>query len=366
MNKRKNLITSILLVILLSFTGCIDFFQDLTTTKVTYEQHPTKIQYHINYGYQLYINGTGSSTVNYREDTPEILIGTITNITIQNQLNSQMKIQAENEMIFWNETFQDTQNLFLGVSADVICETMMITNLNETNTLTINEIQNTQPILINKYCRSQGNNTETFIDPDSPQIKQIATTILATSNTDNTFQLAKELFTWLKTNTQYQYHTYNQHIQTCTETFAKKTGDCDDLSFLYISLCRAISIPSRFIRGYLINDQNNIQELIPHVWVEIYVGNNLGNNGWIPVECAGTGNIDAEIHQNFGLEDAHHLRLYTDNGSNESMKLYTSHISIEYGSGLSIDLQNQSDISNYEILESKKLCIIDNTNREYC
>jgi len=366
MNNRKKIIISVFLLILLSFSGCLDFFQDIATTNITYEKHPTKIQYHISYGYQLNFEGSGSSTVNYREDLPETLFGTISNVTIQNQLNSQIKNQVENEMIFWNESFQDTQNLFLGLSADVICETMMIGNLNDSNALTIDEIKNTQPALYKKYCKSQGNNTETFIDPNNPQIKQIANSIMVTSNSNNSFQLGKELFLWLKTNTQYQYHTIDQHVQPCKETYQKKTGDCDDLSFLYMSLCRAISIPSRFIRGYLINNQNNIQEIIPHVWVEIYVGNNIGNSGWIPVECAGTGSIDAEIHQNFGLEDAHHLRLYTDDGSNESMNLYTTHITVEYGSGLTIDIQNQSDITNYKVLESKKLCIIDNTDREYC
>jgi len=73
MNNRKKIIISVFLLILLSFSGCLDFFQDIATTNITYEKHPTKIQYHISYGYQLNFDGYGSSTVNYREDLPEAL-----------------------------------------------------------------------------------------------------------------------------------------------------------------------------------------------------------------------------------------------------------------------------------------------------
>jgi hypothetical protein len=269
-------------------------------------------------------------------------------------------------MIIWKETFKDTHNLFFGVSADVTSHCNIITNLDEQNAITINEIKNQYPLLINQYCQIQGNTTECLVDPTDPMIKQTALSLQKTSNTNSSFHLAKQLFIWLKTNTEYQNHISSHQIQPSCDTINLRTGDCDDLSFLYIALCRAVSIPARFIRGYLISEQNNTFELIPHVWVEVYIGNNIGTKGWIPIECAGNGDITNEIHQNFGIEDVHHLRLFVDNGTNESMELYTKHISIEYDPDLTIIIKNKSQIKNYSIIESRKLCITNNKVRTFC
>ena len=366
MKRRKTfIITGIFLIILISCTGCLDFFNQVTQKQVTYEQHPTKINYHITYGYDINITGTGHSTIQYREDFPELLQGTISNIIIHNQLDSQTKTYLGNEMIDWNQTFEDSKNIFLGISAEVYAESTLIENLDENLALTTDQIKTMHHTISNAYCAPQGNHTTLFINPDNPNISNTAKAIQMTVNTTNSLTLAKELFTWLKTHIQYSNHLKDHRIQPASETILKKTGDCDDLSFLYISLCRAVSIPARFIRGFLVNDQNGMQDVIPHVWVEIYVGNNIGNDGWMPIECAGTGIINAEIHQNFGIEDAFHLRLYTDDGSNASMNLYTNHIMVEYVSGLQINIQNRSIISQFHIIESSKLRVTDDTTREY-
>jgi len=366
MKYEKNIVLLFVLIIIMLFSGCTDLFQDLSSNEITYENHPTKISYHVTYGYQVILNGIGTSTVTYREDFPDPQRSSITNRTTLNKLDAEIRFIGENEMIFWNETLQGDQDIFLGISTNVVSESTIISDLSGKNALLISEIMLNHPSLITRYCQNQGNNTKIFINPTNQQIQQIATIVKENGNTTNSLLLAKDLFIWLKTNTAYQYHVVDQHIQPCNETFTKKTGDCDDLSFLYISLCRAVSIPARFIRGFLITNQEHMLSIIPHVWVEIFVGNNMGNKGWIPVECAGTGNIDAEVHQNFGLEDAHHLRLYVDDGSNESMDRYTNHISIKYGKELIIDIEHRSKITDYEVLESKKLCITDNINRNYC
>jgi hypothetical protein len=366
MMKKNYLIFNIVLVFLVLFTGCVDFVEEFSTREIIYESHPTKIRYHVNYGYQIKLNGFGSSTITYREDFPDILNGIIMNLKIHNQLNAEIQNIDENEMIVWNETFFDKQNIFLGITADIISESTVIQDLNGSNGLTFTELEANYPTYIRDYCNIQGNITKILIDPSNSQIKQIALDLRNQLNSENIFQLAKELFIWLKTNTEYQFHIHDQQIQTCDETYHKKTGDCDDLSFLYISLCRAVSIPSRFIRGFLITNQDNNISLTPHVWVEIFVGNNFGNTGWIPVECAGTGSIDAEVHQNFGVEDAQHLRLYIDDGSNASMNRYTNRISVKYETGLTVEILNRANITGYQVLESQKLCISNNMDRRYC
>jgi hypothetical protein len=347
-------------------SGCVNPFEDISIKSTTYESHPTQVSYHIIYGYQVNLTGTGESTVSYREDLPDTFRTIITNQSIINKRDATLKINGNNEMILWNETFHDDQEIFLGISADVMAESLLISDLCGSAAIELSEIKKWYPDLIASYCTSQKNETIIYIDPNNPQITQIADMVKTKSKTNNSLVVAKNLFVWLKTNTTYQAHLINQQLQSCQETLEKKTGDCDDLSFLYISLCRAVSIPARFIRGFLIDSQNSIRTITPHVWVEVFVGGGLGNNGWIPVECAGSGNLDAEVHQNFGVEDAHHLRLSVDDGSNESLERYTNHISITYATGITIDLDHHSEISAYTILDSKNLCITDDSSRNYC
>jgi transglutaminase-like putative cysteine protease len=366
MNKNVLIISTLFIGCMILFSGCADLFQDISLNKTTYASHPTRIRYHVTYGYQINLTGRGESTVIYKENLPTILSGLISNRTIINRLDAQTNIIGDNEIIIWNETFHDNQKIFLGVSADVMAESILTTDLSGSNALQIPEIKNIYPHLVSSYCSSQKNETITFIDPDNPQVKQIANMIRNNSKTNNSFLVAKDLFVWLKTHTTYQVHLIDQHIQPYYETLQKKTGDCDDLSFLYISLCRSLFIPARFIRGYLIDAQQTQMTITPHVWVEVFVGGTIGDDGWIPVECAGVGNINAEVHQNFGVEDAHHLRLYVDDGSNKSLERYTNHISINYTPDITIDLTYLSEISSYTILDSEKLCITDDSLRTYC
>ncbi len=110
---------------------------------------------------------------------------------------------------------------------------------------------------------------------------------IANAETNNSFLLAKTLFVWLKENIQYQTHPNDEGVRPAAVTLHNKVGDCDDLSFLYVSLCRVLGIPARFIRGYLLTGYDNGTAIATaHAWVEVFVGGSVGHNGWIPVECA--------------------------------------------------------------------------------
>ena len=130
----------------------------------------------------------------------------------------------------------------------------------------------------------------------------------------------------------------------------------------YISLCKSLGIPARFIRGFLIEENT----AIPHAWTEVFVGGDIGNNGWIPVECAGTSsNAETEIHQNFGVESANHLRLFMDDGSNESIISSLSSLTyITYGN-VEIQTTSYSDVADYEVTQSNELIIDENNQRSY-
>ena len=157
-------------------------------------------------------------------------------------------------------------------------------------------------------------------------------------------------------------------VQRAITTYQLRKGDCDDLSFLYISLCRSVGIPARLISGFLLQQVEDSVSIVRHAWAEVFVGATITSDGWIPVECAGNANTDIknEINQNFGVEDIYHLRLFVDNGSNESLNVSISPpLEAYYISGLDVDIQDFIVINNYIVLEPKELYIDGDGSREY-
>jgi hypothetical protein len=358
------LLSSLLLITPLN--GCLDVLDPLLNTNtITYESHPTSIEYDISYGYIVNTSGTGSSTILCTQDTPELINGVADQLLIT-PVGYKNTIIANNTMVEWNDTKQGTNSITYDISTHIESNDFFIEDLSGTNAMTIDDIQGDFPDLIDTYCGVQENNETTIIDPFHPTIQQIAQAVRANAHTENSLLIAKELFIWLKNNTRYKTHLLQQEAQPASVTLQLKQGDCDDLSFLYISLCRSVGIPTRFIRGYLLDITGGSLSAVDHMWVEVFVGGTIGKDGWIPVECAGTGDLKGEVHQNFGMEDATHLRLFTGDGTNESISIASSHISVHYEQTISIDITGFYRLSNYSILKSQKLCITDSTQRAYC
>lgn len=364
--KNKNLIPLLTIVLLIVpiFSGCIDSFLDFPTT---YEAHPTKISYTIRYGYNVTCTGTGKYTVTYDCDIPEVLQG----IPSYHPLYAQgFKVVplVNNSFLSWNISGDDETTFELGITATVVAESFLVSDLNGADAVAVQEISTLYSIIANKYLQEQSNGSALLIDPADANIKTIAQNVVDEAETDNSFILAKELFLWLKENTEYKTHKRDGSVQPATVTLQKKTGDCDDLSFLYISLCRAAGVPARFIRGYLLSEEESGDILLatPHAWTEVFVGGSMANTGWIPVECAcDCDDVTINVNQNFGVENAFHLRLFVDDGSNESMNVSLSGILFSYGPGRTVDLQSFNEVEDYTVVESKKLVVTKDNQRSY-
>ena len=362
--KRKTIFVSLTLILIISITsGCLDFLKT-SEDGTTYESHPTKAQYTISYGYNITCRGIGEYNIKYDCDIPEVLIGQVT-ITEHNS-NYEDVILVNNPMKSWNISSRDDNNYQLGITATVIAESFIVADLNGADALSIQEIKEQHMDVYLQYCNAQYNETIIFIDPENPSIKSIAQNELSETNSDNSFIIAKNLFIWLKENTDYKTHVGRGNVQPASKTCQLRTGDCDDLSFLYISLCRSIDIPARFIRGFIVEeDDNGVVDAVPHAWVEVFVGGNIGNNGWIPVECAcSSDSMEVQVNQNFGLESVGHLRLFEDDGSDESLIISLSDIEAKYDTDIIINLTPVAEVYSYRVLESKELSI-DNNNRKY-
>ena len=365
--KERIIFTSIVLVcfIVLS-TGCVDFLPN----GVTYNSHPTKISYKISYGYYVECKGDGDFEINYDCDIPETLSGIVSYSIINETYNHNILDLVGNEMIRWNISDSGYKKYTLGVEAEVQAQSFIIQDLNGDDALTIDEIENNFPEIFNQYCNAQFNDGIVYVEPNNPDIKSIAEDVLLESESNNAFIVAKELFIWLKENTVYEDHKTDQDVQTASKTFEDKAGDCDDLSVLYISLCRSIKIPARFIRGILtVYDKSDSSvSSIPHAWTEVFVGGNIGDNGWIPVECAGTttsvNKIQVEVNQNFGVESAGHLRLFKGTGTNESLKVSSSGPSASYYDNV-ITMDAFLQVEDYIPIQENSLHINDDGYRTY-
>ncbi|RLF42106.1 MAG: hypothetical protein DRN12_01380 [Thermoplasmata archaeon] len=347
------------ILLILPLSGCLDLFEDILATEVIYEERPTELSYKISYGYNIHCIGDGFHQIHYILDIPDVLEGDIAVTEILMEDRSTMVYHANNSMISWNITGRHTADYKLGLSASITAGSFLIEDLKGSKADTIEDINLYHPDIVRRYTHPQGNKTITFIDPYNPSIKSTAQSVIG--DTDNVFLAAKKLFIWLKTYTTYKPHIGSEEVQPASTTFIKKTGDCDDLTFLYLSLCRAIDIPSRFIKGYIIEENQGDIECIPHVWAEVYVGDKLG---WIPVECAGEGKPEAEVDQDFGVEDPFHLRLFIDDGSNESIRVTFTNLIVKYDNSIEVEMQSYVDIIDYSVLESKEM-VVKNNIRSY-
>jgi hypothetical protein len=131
-------------------------------------------------------------------------------------------------------------------------------------------------------------------------------------------------------------------------------------------LCRSLGIPARFIRGYLVEETDGTVSAVAHAWAEVFAGGNIDDKRWIPVECAGSSeDMVVQVNQNFGVESVGHLRLFEDDGSNESMDAYISGPKVRYDEGMNVDTTAFAEIYNYSVLESKELTVDKNGNRAY-
>jgi len=366
MNKKTIFIVLIIIFSLIASTGCIDIFSS-DDGSITYESHPTKISCTIFYGYWVNCSGSGDYEINYDCDDPDVLSGQVSSIVVFNDDYEDVRVASFNDIKRWNISSNDNVDYNLGMSAFVVSESFIVSDLNGVTALSIQEIATLHSDLVDQYCRAQSNETATLIDPDNPAIAAKASEIYDDVGTDNSFIVAADLFRWLKQVTSYQTHSERDDVQKSSYTMSCKTGDCDDLSFLYISLCRSVGIPARFIRGFLVEKINNEVVVTPHAWSEVFVGSNIGDEGWISVECAGTANnVETEINQNFGVESASHIRLFKDDGGDESLIGSLSGLSyVRYGFNRDIESEAYGYAIDYNVLESQELKIDKNNIRAY-
>jgi transglutaminase-like putative cysteine protease len=177
----------------------------------------------------------------------------------------------------------------------------------------------------------------TMIDPSDREIKALAEQIKSETGSDDVWTVANAMYTWVKNNIIYHVDPQSTYVQSAIEVLHNRRGDCDELSFLYISLCRAVGIPARFVTGYWVSDKPE-GKYVGHAWAEFYYGQwapveltELWNSGNEPVKAADPFMMNRDNALFFGVDRPDHITEFVDDGTSESMGGNDRMISRSYG-----------------------------------
>lgn len=89
------------------------------------------------------------------------------------------------------------------------------------------------------------------------------------------WEQVEAIYDWVRANIQFIDDQGQEPVDTLT-TLKRRHGDCDEMSCLFIALCRAAGIPARLVQ-------------VPgHVYAEFYLVDADDEGHWLPCQLAGT------------------------------------------------------------------------------
>jgi hypothetical protein len=111
-----------------------------------------------------------------------------------------------------------------------------------------------------------------FIDSRNKQIREIGKTIFADNEDQPAWDQVEAVYSWVRENIRYKF---DAQPHTCQEALDSGHGDCEELSALFIAICRSRGIPARAV-------------WVPgHTYPEFYLADETGKGHWFPCQIAG-------------------------------------------------------------------------------
>ncbi len=111
-----------------------------------------------------------------------------------------------------------------------------------------------------------------YIESNDQEIKRLAAS-LPIDSTASAWKQVQQIHDWVRDRVEYKFDT---QIHSCLDALRSGTGDCEELSSIFIALCRARGIPARAV-------------WIPaHTYPEFYLTDSNGNGFWFPCQIAGS------------------------------------------------------------------------------
>jgi hypothetical protein len=111
-----------------------------------------------------------------------------------------------------------------------------------------------------------------YIESTNPQIKALADSVGV--GRASAWDRVEAIYDWVRDQIRFEDNR-GQQVKTTLETLRDGTGDCDELTSLFIAICRAGGIPARTVR-------------VPgHCYPEFYLEDEQGKGHWFPCQAAG-------------------------------------------------------------------------------
>jgi hypothetical protein len=112
-----------------------------------------------------------------------------------------------------------------------------------------------------------------YIETRNPKIRALAKKLSRdVPATTPAWKQVELIYDWVRDNVQYE----NGKLKGAAAALRDGTGDCEELTSLFIALCRLNKIPARTV-------------WVPnHCYPEFYLEDDYGNGYWIPCQAAGT------------------------------------------------------------------------------
>jgi len=143
------------------------------------------------------------------------------------------------------------------------------------------------------------------IDPD---IEDLAN-MLAEGEEDE-FSVVVNLAGWVHRNIEYSMSTLTSEAsQRSSWVLDNRIGVCDEITNLFISLCRSVGIPARFVSGIAYSNTGKPGFGL-HGWAEVY----FPNTGWVPFDVT---------YGQLGYIDAAHIKMRDSPDSDKALTRYT-------------------------------------------
>ena len=112
-----------------------------------------------------------------------------------------------------------------------------------------------------------------YIDVDADEVVAIAKELQHANAKLSPWGQVEAIYVWVRDNVEYKF---DREIHTCVDALAAGTGDCEELSSLFIAICRVQNIPARAV-------------WIPgHTYPEFYLEDENGKGHWFPCQAAGS------------------------------------------------------------------------------
>lgn len=156
-----------------------------------------------------------------------------------------------------------------------------------------------------------------FIESNHKRIRTIAEELQ--DDTLSGWNQVETIYTWVRKNIEYKFDVQNR---SCLEALDSKLGDCEELSALFIAICRAQGIPARAV-------------WVPgHTYPEFYLEDETGEGHWFPCQAAGIYEFGSMSEARPILQKGDRFRIP---GQRDEVRYLRPTLTAREGAGLSIE-----------------------------